>query len=578
MRKPPSKRDRNLWCQYHNDYGHTTDNCESFKQAIEALIKQGHLKKYINRRDDRREATPLARREEAQENAGVINTISGGGGIATGSSSGQGQKAYAREVCTTVGPSAKKQKIKPVPTISFSKEDVGDTKMPHDDPLVVTLRVGNFDVKRILVDNGSSVEVLFYEAFQKINISSNRLHKIDTPLYGFSNHPVACEGIITLPITVGNPPAQAQLMLDFMVVHVPSAYGAILGRTALNQLKAVSVKAEAHMEDLKETFDILRAYKMKLNPLKCSFGVAFDKFLGFMISQRCIEANLKKIGAIHTMKPPKTIKQVQELTGRIAALGRFMSKAAERFSEVVVSTVLIREEKNKKKPVYYVSKVLQDVETSEVVVSTVLIREEKNKKKPVYYVSKVLQDVETRPKPSQILLLSALCQKTPPQLVISETSNPWLIYVDGLSKVNGGGAGLILISSDKFVIEYALRFDFQASNNEAKYEALLAGIRLAHSLKVDSLSIHTDSRLVVNHILGEYEAKDKRIIQYLQAVKTQGAKFKNFTIRHIPRLTSTDISGFSQTVYIELLQDGSIQPIVEVDIVGQEPWWMDPIV
>ncbi|KAK2999044.1 hypothetical protein RJ639_024463 [Escallonia herrerae] len=195
----------------------------AFAREIEALIKRGHLKKYIARKDDRREATLVVEgREERQENAGTINTISRG--IAAGGSSRRGRKAYTREVCIT------SQSL---------KDEIGDIKTPHDDPLVVTLRVGNFDVKRILVDNGSSVEVLFYEAFQKMNIPSDRLRKMDTPLYGFSNHPVAVEGIIVLPVAIGTPPTQAKLMLDFVVVRVPSAYNAILGRKALNQLKVV---------------------------------------------------------------------------------------------------------------------------------------------------------------------------------------------------------------------------------------------------------------------------------------------------------------------------------------------------
>ncbi|KAK3001180.1 hypothetical protein RJ639_020854 [Escallonia herrerae] len=213
------------------------DNLDESRE-IEALIKRGHLKKYIARRDDSREATPVVKgREERQENAGTINTISGG--IAAGGSSRRGRKAYTREVCITSQSLSKKQKMTLVPTISFSEDEIGDIKTPHDDPLVVTLRMGNFDVKRILVDNGSSAEVLFYEAFQKMNIPSDRLRKMDTPLYGFSNHPVAVEGIIALPVAIGTPPTQAKLMLDFVVVRVPSAYNAILGRTALNQLKAV---------------------------------------------------------------------------------------------------------------------------------------------------------------------------------------------------------------------------------------------------------------------------------------------------------------------------------------------------
>ena len=67
------------------------------------------------------------------------------------------------------------------------------------------------------------------------------------------------------------------------------------------------------MEDLRETFDTLCSYNMKLNPGKCAFGVIVGKFLGFMVSQRGIEANLDKIRAIMEMTPPRNMKEVQSL-------------------------------------------------------------------------------------------------------------------------------------------------------------------------------------------------------------------------------------------------------------------------
>ena len=67
------------------------------------------------------------------------------------------------------------------------------------------------------------------------------------------------------------------------------------------------------MEDLKETFDTLRSYNMKLNPGKCAFGVTAGKFLGFMVSQKGIEANLNKIRAIMEMTPLRNVKEVQSL-------------------------------------------------------------------------------------------------------------------------------------------------------------------------------------------------------------------------------------------------------------------------
>ena len=85
-----------------------------------------------------------------------------------------------------------------------------------------------------------------------------------------------------------------------------------------------------HLDDLQETFNTLRRYNMKLNPSKCAFGVASEKFLGFMVSHRGIEANPEKIKAILDMKPLQNIKEVQSFTGRVAALNRFISKATEK--------------------------------------------------------------------------------------------------------------------------------------------------------------------------------------------------------------------------------------------------------
>ena len=91
-----------------------------------------------------------------------------------------------------------------------------------------------------------------------------------------------------------------------------------------------SKEEPAHLDDLKETFTTLRQYQMKLNPNKCVFGVASGKFLGFMVSQRGIEANPEKVKAILDMASPKTVKEVQKLTRRIAALNRFIFKAIDK--------------------------------------------------------------------------------------------------------------------------------------------------------------------------------------------------------------------------------------------------------
>ena len=86
----------------------------------------------------------------------------------------------------------------------------------------------------------------------------------------------------------------------------------------------------AHLDDLKETFTTLKQYQMKLNPAKCVFGVASGKFLGFMVSQRGIKENPEKVQAIINMASPKTVKEVQKLTGMIVALNKFVSRATDK--------------------------------------------------------------------------------------------------------------------------------------------------------------------------------------------------------------------------------------------------------
>ena len=86
----------------------------------------------------------------------------------------------------------------------------------------------------------------------------------------------------------------------------------------------------AHLDDLKEMFATLKQYQMKLNPAKCVFGVASGKFLGFMVSQRGIEANSEKVQAIINMTSPKIVKEVQKLTGQITALNRFISRPTDK--------------------------------------------------------------------------------------------------------------------------------------------------------------------------------------------------------------------------------------------------------
>ena len=98
----------------------------------------------------------------------------------------------------------------------------------------------------------------------------------------------------------------------------------------IDDMLVKSTTAELHIAHLFEAFQILREYNMKLNPVKCAFGVSVGKFLGLIVNNRGIEANLDKIKAVLDMLPPSSLKEVQRLTGRIVALSRFVSRASDK--------------------------------------------------------------------------------------------------------------------------------------------------------------------------------------------------------------------------------------------------------
>ena len=98
----------------------------------------------------------------------------------------------------------------------------------------------------------------------------------------------------------------------------------------VDEILVKSKIASNHVTHLADTFNILIMYRMKLNPLKCTFGVASKKFLGFMVNQRGIEANLEKIQVLINMQSLNKKKKVQSLIGRVATLNRFISKATDK--------------------------------------------------------------------------------------------------------------------------------------------------------------------------------------------------------------------------------------------------------
>ncbi|XP_073295887.1 uncharacterized protein [Primulina huaijiensis] len=554
--------------------------------------------------------------------------------------------------------------------ISFGPEDLKGVNLPHNDALVIQAR-------------------------------GYHLEAVETTLFGFAGHVVYPEGEIILPLTLGSQDCKKNVMTSFTVVDSPSSYNIILGRPALNELKAVvstylkgdrlrikfpvgarvgevkgdqlssrkcyveavradqskskreekkarvdevggrmGEKREVHfvaeeeqemeltgispmvsehqlnilegsrpVKQKKRHFgpekdkvidekvkELLRAGHIreiqfpiwlsnvvlvpkstgkwriiKLNPAKCIFGVKSGKFLRFIVTDRRIEVNHEKVKSVLCMPSPRSVKEVQKLTGRIAFLSRFISRSAHRsypffqvlrkaqqfgwdekceqaFQDLKIHLaelpVLVKPEPGEKLFVY--------LSTTEYAVSSILIKEEGSDQKPVYYVSHALRGLELRYSEVEKIALALVvtARKLRPyflshQIIVltnstlerimthsevagrmikwavklgeydieykplvaikaqalsdflSEMAQPdeeevWRVFVDGASSFAGCGVGVVIVSSTGERIKLAVRIDSRVTNNEAEYEAVLAGIRAAQEIGVSRAKTFVD--------------------------------------------------------------------------------------
>ena len=251
MKSDPTARDNIKYCEFHRDYGHRTDDCIQLKREIKYLIRRGYLRRFIsaeNLPQSQAQNQALAQQPpppprqtttQLQQPLGEIHVISGG--FAGGGESSSARKAHPRSIRSAeIGEIQAVSKQPQLDTsIMFSDSDLEGCQHPHDDPLVVRAVVANKTVHRVLVDNRSSVDIIFASAFDKMGIGREKLEPINTHLWGFYGEKVLPLGSIQLVLTLGEPPCQATTTTRFLIVDAPSKYNMLLGRPSLNVIKAI---------------------------------------------------------------------------------------------------------------------------------------------------------------------------------------------------------------------------------------------------------------------------------------------------------------------------------------------------
>ena len=130
-------------------------------------------------------------------------------------------------------------------------------------------------------------------------------------------------------------------------------------------------------------------------------------------------------------------------------------------------------------------------------------------------------------------------------LVTAQEPLQWKVYVDGVANQKGSGMGLVLISLERLVVEKLLRLGFSATNNEAKYKALLEGMSMVQRMGGKSATMFSNSMLVIGQVKGELEARDERMQGYLTQIRHLQEKFESFDLQHIPRGGNTHVDSLA---------------------------------
>ncbi|KAJ9547211.1 hypothetical protein OSB04_019754, partial [Centaurea solstitialis] len=792
--EPSKDKDQTKWCEFHADHGHTTDECISLKKEIAYLKTNGHLKGIIGD-EVKRPASPIHTK--------VVNCITGGSEVCGLTYSAA--KRHARE-----GPEGypipedsktAAEKELDAAKLTFDQDDLTGINQKHHDALVIQLTIGNCLTKRVLVDGGSSANVIFSDTLKIMGIDRSNIVRRTTTLVGFNGDATSTLGEIVLPVFAKGINKQTK----FNVIDCPSAYNAILGRPWIHDMKAIpstyhqkikfpspwgvqeidsekkiahcfawshedmvgidpdiishklnvdpsfkpikqkrrkfapernkvindevdnllktgkirevkypdwlanvvvvqkkngkwrvcidftdlnracpkdpfplphidamvdataghelltfmdaysgynqilmhtddqektafmtdkgiycykvmpfglknagstyqrlvnmmfkehlgrtmevyiddmlvkSERSHDHIDHLKQSFDILRQYKMKLNPTKCSFGVRAGKFLGYMVTQRGIKASPADQGHQRDTIPKKRERKAHEKAlqdlKQYMASPPLLTKPIEgeslqlylAVSNNAVSAVLVREDDQQQHPIYYISKSFLNAETRYTSMEKLLLGLVTAAKKLRHYFEShhiivvtnyPLKTVLRKPeltgrlakwsiylsgfdltyKPRTAIKSQALADfvaEFSPEVeqpshdeinnVMIQDNQPWTLYVDGSSNIRGSGLGIVLKSSHGGNMVYSIRCEFKATNNEAEYEALIAGLEIAYNSRARRLHVRSDSLLVVNQINGDFQAKDSKMMVYLEIAKESIARFEKFSIEQIPR-------------------------------------------
>ena len=196
----PKKRNRNLYCQYHRDHGHTTEDCRSLWDHLDQLVQEGKLKQLLHHSSSLGGWANSGSQREIPlvPPLGTINVIFTAPGR-TGSCLSRVMTVACLSSEDTSHESKRVRVERPL-VMGFSDEDKIGTIQPHDDALLITLRIGGYDVKRVIVDQGSAAEIMYPDLYKGLSLRAEDLTPYSSPLVSFEGKIIIPKGQIRFPV------------------------------------------------------------------------------------------------------------------------------------------------------------------------------------------------------------------------------------------------------------------------------------------------------------------------------------------------------------------------------------------
>uniref|UniRef100_A0A2N9I7D6 Integrase catalytic domain-containing protein n=1 Tax=Fagus sylvatica TaxID=28930 RepID=A0A2N9I7D6_FAGSY len=346
-----------------------------------------------------------------------------------------------------------------------------------------------------------------------------------------------------------------------------------------------SKKREDHVEVLRKVFERCRLYKLKMNPLKCAFGVSAGKFLGFLVHNRGIDVDPAKASAIATMRPPTSHKELKSFLGRESpSIGlRSVKKLFERIQAIMTKLptvcapiagkplrlylasnsqaigALVAQENGQgvEQPVYYVSRGLKDTETRySVAERACLALVYASQRLRHYFLAHKIQ-LMTKSHPIRSLLQRPVLSGRLAQWLLQlsqyeiSTETPTAIKSQAIAdllaqfpgedgsvisqEVPGEVGGALLVGMADSI--WTLNFDGSSTSvsSGAEYEAYITGLAIAHEMGIKHLRVIGDSNLIVCQAKGEFSLKEPSLAPYRALAQKLEGKFSTFEVTHALR-------------------------------------------